>query len=245
MNPQGICPRNHRRGFTLIELLTVIAIIGILAGILIPVIGRVRASARQVQGVANLRQIGNAIELFANDNKNRFPPAVAQSNNYSIILKPYVGLRGSTFADGESRSEIFKDPSATLPGGQFHFSANPNFMGDLQQWNGTGPRPSDFTRLVPRTVANRASQQVLLADGCQGANGNPQTHLYSVAGIYNRLGANSDNPVARGPDIDLPSSGGHIRWRASGGSSTKCLWADGHVSIMRQGELRLRHFQID
>ena len=64
-----------RAGFTLIELLTVIAIIGILAAIIIPTVGRVRESARQTQGLSNLRQIGTAVDLYAGENKNFFPPA--------------------------------------------------------------------------------------------------------------------------------------------------------------------------
>ncbi len=64
----------RRGGFTLIELLTVIAIIGILAAILIPVVGAVRESARASQCLSNLRQIGSGIYLYADDNDGRLPP---------------------------------------------------------------------------------------------------------------------------------------------------------------------------
>ena len=59
--------------FTLIELLTVIAIIGVLAAIIIPTLSRVRSSARRSVCSGNLRQIGQAFQLYAGDNKGLFP----------------------------------------------------------------------------------------------------------------------------------------------------------------------------
>ncbi len=61
--------------FTLVELLTVIAIIGILSAIIIPVTGRVRDAARATQCATHLRSIYQASILYANDNKEgRLPP---------------------------------------------------------------------------------------------------------------------------------------------------------------------------
>lgn len=68
----SISPRREH-AFTLIELLTVIAIVGILAAILIPVVSRVRASARATECVSNLRQLSSAVTLYAQDNRGRLP----------------------------------------------------------------------------------------------------------------------------------------------------------------------------
>ena len=56
--------KNPRSGFTLIELLTVIAIIGILAAILIPAVGKVQEVARKQKSSANMRSISIAYATY-------------------------------------------------------------------------------------------------------------------------------------------------------------------------------------
>ena len=65
--------KRNSTAFTLIELLVVIAIISILAAIILPVFFSVRGKARQTVCVSNLRQIGMAISLYAQDADDLYP----------------------------------------------------------------------------------------------------------------------------------------------------------------------------
>lgn len=67
--------RRSTRGFTLIELLVVIAIIAILAAILFPIFGRVRAMGRAADCLSNLSQIGKALKQYCSDSNGYMPPA--------------------------------------------------------------------------------------------------------------------------------------------------------------------------
>jgi prepilin-type N-terminal cleavage/methylation domain-containing protein/prepilin-type processing-associated H-X9-DG protein len=68
-------PRMRARGFTLIELLVVIGIIGILLGILLPVLSKAREQANALKCASNLRSIGQALTQYLDDNHFTFPAA--------------------------------------------------------------------------------------------------------------------------------------------------------------------------
>src|SRR5678810_1223739 len=65
---------NRKTGFTLVELLVVIGIIALLISILLPSLNRARETANRVKCASNERQIAQAILLYANENKGKYPP---------------------------------------------------------------------------------------------------------------------------------------------------------------------------
>jgi prepilin-type N-terminal cleavage/methylation domain-containing protein/prepilin-type processing-associated H-X9-DG protein len=84
--------------FTLIELLVVMAILGVLAALLLPALGRAKESGRAAACLSNLRQLGVALQLYVQDNNNRLPymrdKSLTTSNELpspDMVLSNYLG----------------------------------------------------------------------------------------------------------------------------------------------------------
>ncbi|MCS7273497.1 MAG: DUF1559 domain-containing protein [Fimbriimonadales bacterium] len=83
----------RRTGFTLIELLVVIAIIAILAAILFPVFAQAREKARQTMCLSNCRQMGLAIQMYAQDYDEVLPTVRMMGTpgeSWIVLVQPYV-----------------------------------------------------------------------------------------------------------------------------------------------------------
>ena len=92
--------RNAFSLFTLIELLVVIAIIAILASMLLPALQQARERARRSGCTSNMKQIGTAIAMYADNNKGRLPYIDSDPINTKIdqnyLLMNYLGLRAGS-----------------------------------------------------------------------------------------------------------------------------------------------------
>ncbi len=118
--------RLRKSGFTLIELLVVIAIIAILAAILFPVFAQAREKARAVSCLSNLKQIGLAGFMYAQD----YDETLVRANGYgdspewSAALDPYIKNKGNLGQNnaGEQGS-VFSCPSRTV-GKPYDYTVN-------------------------------------------------------------------------------------------------------------------------
>src|SRR5213592_5029174 len=84
-----MCMRWKRRGFTLIELLVVIAIIAILAAILFPVFAQAREKARGAACLSNQKQLGLAVQMYAQDYDEHIIYARSFGRIWSLVEKTW------------------------------------------------------------------------------------------------------------------------------------------------------------
>lgn len=88
---------NRRRAFTLAELLVVIGIIAVLVSLLLPALSRAKESARSVQCQSNVRNIVQAMRLYATENEDALPEAAAQIDRWQPNLPPSKAYKAYYF----------------------------------------------------------------------------------------------------------------------------------------------------
>jgi prepilin-type N-terminal cleavage/methylation domain-containing protein len=153
------------KGFTLIELLVVIAIINILAGMLLPSLTRAKEQGRRAACLNNLRNIGQALTIYAGENDGFFPP-----ENSSPTSTKDLDLLYPSYLDN---AEIFWCPSDAVRPAEFKAESSYAYLGNWgysssgDEIPGVTGRPRrDNDSFVVRVGGERIEIPLAGDDGC-------------------------------------------------------------------------------
>jgi prepilin-type N-terminal cleavage/methylation domain-containing protein/prepilin-type processing-associated H-X9-DG protein len=217
------------RGFTLVELLTVVAIVGVLSAILVPVVARARLAAQTAASTSNLRQLATATHAYVADNRGFFPPSMSADNNTRWHgarvsdnqpfdgakgwLGPYLGKDGRVkMCPRFEAMDRVPDDAGNFENGAGGYGYNAPYLGGPPPAKNTDPyQPARFARLP------QPGRTVMFAS----------TALAKKAGLQEYPFAEPPNqPTETGAiGIDLQPST-HFRFNGK----ALVAWCDGHVS---------------
>ena len=257
--------RNSKtKAFTLIELLVVIAIIGILAAMLLPALNTARERARSALCISNLRQIGVAITMYADDHNDYYPPGFtgtcATCGDWTLFVASYLSKTASNYGSltgSSGTSPVLICPTVRTPQGKVTrttYSAHVALMGN------TG-YPVPFNGQTRRSVVARPTELVLLADGNLGQPaGAPVTTFDAEASFgapmkypqqaYNAYTSSDNNSPIDGGDTSNYDTGnssalGYLRWRHYSNKTGNFLFCDGHVETLYQNQVARKNLRYD
>ena len=211
----------YKRGFTLIELLVVIAIIAILAAILFPVFAKAREKARQTSCLSNLRQMGTAFTMYAQDYDENymlmgvFIPALAVPGTGGTADGNWTNWWRYELSPYAKNFQIFLCPSATRV-------ADPSSAGNMLQFQ---YGYNNSVAGVAMGTVQYPAQTVALGDCAHWNCSNAGCNLYAFAWPAQDRRPNSAvcNALQSADQIDTTS-------RHNGGSNL--VFCDGHSKWM-------------
>ncbi|MGC4048106.1 MAG: DUF1559 domain-containing protein [Armatimonas sp.] len=242
-------------GFTLIELLVVIAIIAILAAILFPVFAQARAKARQTACLSNMKQIGTAIMMYAQDYDEVLPGNTALNGTGQPTDGRWPAPAVSAHSAGLGEPMGWMQPYDPANPGTYRIWARDiqPYIKNLQVMHcpETKPRSSDGTCVAPTTcevqgVANAGNGNILL-NGIPASK--PLAAITTPADIifahevrnWNRVAQEKPRGILVGGEVRYTNfSNAYYDVLHSGGANL--LFCDGHAKWQKRGAMRYAQF---
>ena len=193
--------QTRRSAFTLVELLVVVAVVGLLIGIILPALGGARAAAQATGCVSNLRQLGLGLGQFLNDNDGALPQVRVDSAG-NIVDRP----------EGDNIGTLFGGKKGLLP--FFGIDQIGAERRPLNPYLDIGPTPSDdspesddFELEIFRSPVDKGTQ-----DAFTESLGIPTDSTYELLGTSYTLNdhALDDDPAQELYETLIPKRGGRM-----------------------------------
>ena len=205
--------QQNKKAFTLIELLVVIAIIAILAAMLLPALAAAKKKAQKINCTNNLKQVGLASRLWADDNGDKYPQSVSfdQGGAYEFLARGNATTTANANNPGVTflvmSNELSTPKIVNCPSDTFHTTVATNWT--FNNLLGSGPAPG--------VVPTKTSVTAPTADGAVSyfINGNatdvdPQMLVYGDLNIGTVAGGVANASLPAG----TPQGGGTTRSQA-------------------------------
>lgn len=150
------------RSFTLVELLTVIAIIAMLASLLFPSLKQMRERARSIECVNNLRQLGQAVHLYAGDNSQKMPLVEPTPTSPVHPDAPLPSLISNLLSYVQGNVTVFRCPCDRAPTDSLTNPKVPRWQENGQSYSWQYPYNNDLVDAPTFFVRARPQDRAIL-----------------------------------------------------------------------------------
>ena len=222
-----------KHGFTLIELLVVIAIIAILAAILFPVFAQAREKARQSSCLSNLKNIGTAVMLYADDNHETYPLgyyAIGTTEYYPPkILNPYLKNYAIWYCPSfiSTYDKSLDEHTQSVNARQGGYGVNFRIMGNFD------PGWPDQHKVCKLARVKNPSEVVMIND--YGSYGYIPDWMFWMGTGWQYVPGSGENGEIASPNLPADLQSDFDSGRHNG--NVNVCYADGHVTNEKAGDI--------